>query len=1114
MMAMTHRARNLTAAIGITVGVFVVDLHLPGYAIRLFYIVPFLLAADVAGPLMIVSLAGTSTVLVGLDFLLEPQVLPTGVVVFNDFLSISVLWIVAVLLIRRQEVEEERNMALHGLRLRVNELVILHHTARALQDQQKKTPEVLQEIVGLLPGGWQYPQIAAARVALDAMEWRTPGFGESPWAQQADLIVAGAKRGQIEVRYMEERPPAQEGPFLAEERSLLNSLADMLRTYLERREADEAVRRANAELERRVAERTAELVRANADLQAEVTEREQAVEVWRASEERYRTLIEFAPEAVAVRRGGRWIYINPAGVRLLGGATVGELIGQDVMRFVHPADRAEVGERMRQVEEQRLSTAPMAFKMVQVDGGIINVEAVETPTMYQGERSALAILRDITEHRRAAEERERLLTELAGEKARWQATVESMLDPVTVCDAEGKATYMNRAYSHLVDRQIRPGLDLDEHPAFYQLYRGDGSLFPPEELPLQRAALRGEEVRNVEVVQRTPGGQELIALWNAAPLYDGVGRPQGAVAVGRDITALRRAEQALRRSEERYRTLAEHFPDIIERFDRAGVNLYVNRAGAEAHGTAAEAVIGKRIEETGMPESAARRWRACIREVVETGQERQFEEELRRENNVRFFHSRLTPERAQDGTIASVLAISRDVTERKRAEESLRRAQEALERNLRERIAALVGSEFPLEIDPVPSLSTEGGIRRLSQLLARRAGEVAALDRIGAALTSSLELEAVLRLLVNEVRGLVATEGAAVLLYDPATDELRFEALEGSGVAALRGRSIPVRRSLGGWVFRERQAALVNDPQSDPRAADSASSLAQAGIRSLLAVPLIAKGAAIGVLATINKLSGDFTEADLQSLAGIASAASVAIENAGLYRELRVQRDQLRALAAQAMRIREEETKRIARDLHDEIGQALTSLLLGLQGIATLQSEEEMRRRAMDLRALVAKPLGDVQRLIRVLRPDVLEDFGLATAVERYAEGYAAASGVHVDCYVHGLEGCRLPPSVETTLYRAAQEALTNVAKHAKALHVSVLIQRRDGSVVLVVEDDGQGFERLGRAAACGGGRGIGIAGDGRAGAPPRRDGQGGIGAGPRDDRRRGDSAGGLGGER
>lgn len=155
----------------------------------------------------------------------------------------------------------------------------------------------------------------------------------------------------------------------------------------------------------------------------------------------------------------------------------------------------------------------------------------------------------------------------------------------------------------------------------------------------------------------------------------------------------------------------------------------------------------------------------------------------------------------------------------------------------------------------------------------------------------------------------------------------------------------------------------------------------------------------------------------------------------------------------------EDERKRIARELHDETGQSLTSIALGLQALEQVKRSEEITPRAAELRALVARTLEEVHLLARGLRPSILDDLGLVAALERYVKGYEAATRLRIDFYAHGLDGCRPPPQIEIALYRIMQEALTNVVKHARARNVSVLLEYRGQVVVAVVEDDGQGFD-------------------------------------------------------
>ena len=167
-------------------------------------------------------------------------------------------------------------------------------------------------------------------------------------------------------------------------------------------------------------------------------------------------------------------------------------------------------------------------------------------------------------------------------------------------------------------------------------------------------------------------------------------------------------------------------------------------------------------------------------------------------------------------------------------------------------------------------------------------------------------------------------------------------------------------------------------------------------------------------------------------------------------------------LLKQVLSAREEEQRRIARDLHDGIGQSLTSLLLGLRVAAEVPTFEEARARLGELRGITAALLDEVRRLARGLRPSVLDDLGLAAVLERYAADYTQAHGIAVDVVAPDLALARLPAEVETALYRIAQETLTNVLKHAAAKAVSLVVRRELGGasgVHLTVEDDGRGFD-------------------------------------------------------
>jgi len=148
----------------------------------------------------------------------------------------------------------------------------------------------------------------------------------------------------------------------------------------------------------------------------------------------------------------------------------------------------------------------------------------------------------------------------------------------------------------------------------------------------------------------------------------------------------------------------------------------------------------------------------------------------------------------------------------------------------------------------------------------------------------------------------------------------------------------------------------------------------------------------------------------------------------------------------------------VPAELHDETGQALTSILLGLKTLEETIEGDGSSAAIGSLRELVVATLQDVRRLAVELRPKVLDDFGLVPALERLTETFAEQTGILVR-FESGLGGERLLPEVETALYRIVQESLTNIVKHARAQTISIAVTRKPGAVAVVVEDDGDGFD-------------------------------------------------------
>jgi PAS domain S-box-containing protein len=167
----------------------------------------------------------------------------------------------------------------------------------------------------------------------------------------------------------------------------------------------------------------------------------------------------------------------------------------------------------------------------------------------------------------------------------------------------------------------------------------------------------------------------------------------------------------------------------------------------------------------------------------------------------------------------------------------------------------------------------------------------------------------------------------------------------------------------------------------------------------------------------------------------------------------------VRSLLKEVLTAQEVERRRIARELHDETAQTLTSLLVGLRAIEQSRDLPGALGETSALRGLVAAALEGVKRMSRGLRPSVLDDLGLQEALERLGAEVSRTNGFVVDVDATGPRLPRLPEAVETALYRVVQEGLTNASKHASPKAVSVLIHRNPSEVRLVIEDDGKGFD-------------------------------------------------------
>jgi PAS domain S-box-containing protein len=805
----------------------------------------------------------------------------------------------------------------------------------------------------------------------------------------------------------------------------------------------------------------------------------------------HRALIDLSPDAVWQHCDWRIVEVNAAMVEMFRAGSAERLLGRPILDIIAPRSREAVRARIERLYSELAQIPPLEVEYVRDDGTHFIAEASATSFVRDGRAAAQVIARDVTERRRAEQA-------VADSEQRFRSLTNLSTDWYWEQDEQFRFTFFSD--SREVKTVGTPQFGLRR----WELGVEGVSA---EQWAAHRAQLeRHEPFLDFEYRRQLPDGSTVWRSVSGEPVFDADGRFRGYRGVGKDITQRKRMEIALRASESRLRAIIDNQPACVKLLDSGGRLLDMNPAGLrmiEVDGL--EQVRGHCVY--GIVAEEHREAFRALTERVCGGERAMLEFEIvGLKGTRRWLRTHAVPFREEARGDTLLLGITRDVTEEKRAERALAESEQRL-RSLLDlssdwyweqdadfrfvtvapRLEAVMGvsaksdlgkTRWELPAVGVPPEEWAAHRRMLESHLPFRDFEYQRLnDRgetvwisvsgepmfderggfrgyrgIGRNVTARKHAERALAESEQRFRSFMDNLPAVAWIKDSRFRytwvSSHYERMHARAPAEVIGRDDfelwPVDlagrfRGVDEQVLRENRPLQMTDemPTDDGKTANWL----------VVKFPLPDAGGGMGV----GGIRIDITE-------------RVELERALRENQQRVVEatETVRTLMNRLVHAQEAERRKLAADLHDLIGQKLTALGLDMDMVrrhipqATALS---VAPRLHQMSTLLEETIGTIRAVMSDLRPQALDEHGLSAALHQYAASFEARTGLHVK--VKGAEPPRkLPHSVAIALFRIAQEALTNAAKHSGASRVVLHVRKDRGGVELAIEDDGRGFPK------------------------------------------------------
>lgn len=416
-----------------------------------------------------------------------------------------------------------------------------------------------------------------------------------------------------------------------------------------------------------------------------------------------------------------------------------------------------------------------------------------------------------------------------------------------------------------------------------------------------------------------------------------------------------------------------------------------------------------------------------------------------------FIHARLIPILA-GRKVTRLIMIWQDVTEHKQAEEQVREFTEQMERKVRARTKELEALNQKLIEDKHRSEIRASLSQHLMQ--------------------DTRDYVYLLKHTTAEISNLVG-DICLIALFTSDLTQIEVQAFTDRYVESLPYRreqllnrtiSVETNTIVSKILKGERYSAnkISQEKGSELFPAELAAQLGKDGINVLEVFPLHAGDQPLGMLAIAREYGEPYSDDEISFVSSLISPIALAIQNARLFDQLNESQNQLRGLSQQLVQVQEDQFGQLAEELHDRVGQDMTAINVNLNILRTLlprNVSEEVVSRLADTEDLVTESIKRMRSTMTELRPPMLNQYGLTATLYWYCEQYQRRTEILVNIDNRYMKSSRLPTEIEIALFRVAQEALNNVAKHAQASRIDIELFEDDGDIMMAITDDGIGFD-------------------------------------------------------